>query len=512
MQSDPAYETIPYPSFTFSQTHPDRLASMAAFLGMTPARPEKSRVLELGCGDGSNLLSFAYAMPGSDFVGVDLGKIHIDKANAATGDLGLSNISFHCEDLMEFTRERFGEFDFILAHGLFSWVPDQVRTKVLEIYSACLAPNGVGYISYNVYPGSRIREMVWEMMQFHVADIKDRREKVRHGRSFVKFVHDAATEPLHKALVGNELSQFAVRTDANIFHEEFAEVNQPFYFNEFAGKLEPSGLQFLCEADPKLFNYGRVGPDARKMLDSFDSDLLSREQYFDFIKCRRFRSSLIGHSTIQLRRDPGPEILKNFLISTDVRPASSEPNIVEDIAESFVNSKGTTFQTNHSLTKAAIVILDGESPRRIGFVDLIERSKDLIAPGSGFVTSEDTEKTASFFMQLFYAGFIDLHRFQPDLVMVVSERPAASAFARRQVELGSETVTTLNGTNLKLDDKLASALLLLLDGTRDVEELNEEMKAGWATNGLDDGDQLNPLPDKIQFVLKKFADFGLLVP
>ncbi len=119
MQSDLAYEAIPYPSFTFPQTHPDRLASMAEFLGMTPASPEKSRVLELGCGDGSNLLSFAYTMPSSEFVGIDLAKIHIDKANSGASDLGFSNISFHCQDLMEFERERFGKFDFIIAHGLF---------------------------------------------------------------------------------------------------------------------------------------------------------------------------------------------------------------------------------------------------------------------------------------------------------------------------------------------------------------------------------------------------------
>ncbi len=508
MQSDLAYEAIPYPSFTFPQTHPDRLASMAEFLGMTPASPEKCRVLELGCGDGSNLLSFAYTMPSSEFVGIDLAKIHIDKANSGASDLGFSNISFHCQDLMEFERERFGKFDFIIAHGLFSWVPDQVRTKVLEIYSACLAPNGVGYISYNVYPGSRVREMVWEMMRFHVENEVDPQQKVKQGTNFLKFVHDASTDLLHQALVGNELSQIAVRTDANVSHDEFSEDNKPFYFNEFAGQLEQSGLQFLCEADPQLLHYGRISPDARKMLDSFGTDILRREQYFDFIKCRRFRSSLICRSSEQLRRDPDLEILNNFLISTNVRPASPEPGIAEGDAETFVNSKGTKFETNHSLTKAAIVVLDRESPKRVRFDDLVEGSKNQIASESRSITEEETQKTASFLMQLFYAGFIDLHKFQPDLVTYVSDRPAASASARRQVEMGGETVTTLTGANLNLDDKLAARLLLLLDGTRDINAINVEMTKSGSVKAED---QVDELADQIQSILKKFADFGLLV-
>ncbi len=111
-------------------------------------------------------------------------------------------------------------------------------------------------------------------------------------------------------------------------------------------------------------------------------------------------------------------------------------------------------------------------------------------------------------MQLFYPGFIDLHKFQPDVVATVSERPFASSFARRQVEMDGETVTTLNGTNLNLDDKLAARLLLLLDGTRDINAINVEMTKSGSVKAED---QVDELADQIQSILKKFADFGLLV-
>ncbi len=144
-----SYDEVPYSSFTFPQTRPDRLATLGAFHGMQPAAPESCRVLELGCGDGTNLLSFAYILPGSSFLGVDLSRVHIDSANRAAGELRLKNLEFHCDDVMNLTRDGVGEFDYIIAHGLFSWVPEAVRTRILEIYAECLAPHGVGYISYN---------------------------------------------------------------------------------------------------------------------------------------------------------------------------------------------------------------------------------------------------------------------------------------------------------------------------------------------------------------------------
>jgi tRNA G46 methylase TrmB len=66
-----AYDEVLYPSYTHNQTHPDRLATIATLFGLTPAPVERCRVLELGCGNGSNLVPMAYGLPGSEFVGID---------------------------------------------------------------------------------------------------------------------------------------------------------------------------------------------------------------------------------------------------------------------------------------------------------------------------------------------------------------------------------------------------------------------------------------------------------
>ena len=174
-----AYGAVPYPSLTFPQTNPDRLATMAAFFGMKPASPQHCRALELGCGDGTNLISFAHLFPESEFIGVDLVENQISVANETASTLALQNIEFLQRDLINVDTAELGKFDFIIAHGLYSWVPESVRERILQIYANCLSPNGVGYISYNAFPGSHIRQMIDQMMKYRVADITDPSERVQ---------------------------------------------------------------------------------------------------------------------------------------------------------------------------------------------------------------------------------------------------------------------------------------------------------------------------------------------
>src|SRR3954468_17474601 len=88
-----SYDAIPYPSHPMGQTHPDRLATLATLFGMDPPRPDRCRVLELGCADGGNLLAMAEGLPESEFVGIDLSARHIETGRAAVAALGLRNVT-----------------------------------------------------------------------------------------------------------------------------------------------------------------------------------------------------------------------------------------------------------------------------------------------------------------------------------------------------------------------------------------------------------------------------------
>src|SRR5262249_48875673 len=154
-----AYDAVLYPTVALPQGHPDRLATIATLFGMNPAPFERCRVLEIACSDGGNLIPMAYAQPESTFVGVDLSGSAVAQGQRDISALGLKNIQLHLADLMEFKTE--GEpFDYIIAHGFYSWAPPPVRDRLLAFCHEHLAPQGIAYVSYNAMPGGHIRRML----------------------------------------------------------------------------------------------------------------------------------------------------------------------------------------------------------------------------------------------------------------------------------------------------------------------------------------------------------------
>ncbi|MEZ5347333.1 MAG: class I SAM-dependent methyltransferase [Pyrinomonadaceae bacterium] len=241
---DPAYEDLPYPSMTIQDTHPDHLAVMARFHDLVPRSPEKCRVLELGCGNGSNLNWMASTLPASEFVGVDLSKVHIDEACETHSKLGIGNAEFYEQNVLEIDEQEFGEFDYIIAHGLFSWVPEDVREKILDLYGKLLAPNGVGYISYNVLPGFYRRRLMRESMLFHIRDVAKPSEMVGKAKAFAQFLSENTFgSPLYSVLLKSEFEGMAGRDESNIYHDDLFTFNNPYYFSDFiasAGKMRTS--------------------------------------------------------------------------------------------------------------------------------------------------------------------------------------------------------------------------------------------------------------------------------
>ena len=502
------YDAVPYSSFTFPQTRPDRLATLGAFHGLNTASPEKCRVLELGCGDGTNLISFAYILPNSEFVGIDLSATHIDQANATAKELGLSNLSFLQDDVMNFTRDRFGEFDYIVAHGLFSWVPEFVRTKVLQIYDECLTADGVGYISYNAYPGCHIRKMFWKMMRFYTEQIEDPMAKVQHGVNFLRFLASATPDDsLYQSIIKMELSQFAERTPENIFHDDFAELNQPFYFHEFVEMIQPHGLQFLSEVDSFWMEAGQLSPEILAKLDELGDDIVQREQYIDFIKCRPFRSTLVCRSDKAIDRKPTSAILKQFYIASQVLPESPNPNLDDPSNVTFLGPEAGKLDVDHPLTKAALTCLEKAWSSCLTFDELIDEARKL----SGPITDADVDKTADSLLDMFHKGFVYLHMFRPPFIGEAGEFPKSSEFVRWQLLHKSQNLTTLSGMNLKPDSDLMRLLLILLDGTRDRAALVSEAARRIEVDDAQKSALLTQLPITIEDKLMEFAKLGLLL-
>lgn len=154
-----SYTEVPYHSQAYSNSHPDRLATLGRIFNLSPASVENCRVLELGCASGGNIIPMAYYLPESEFVGIELNEGHVELAKKAASDLAVKNIQIRQGNILE-ADISLGIFDYIICHGVFSWVPESVQNKILSIASENLAENGIAYISFNTYPGWHMREMI----------------------------------------------------------------------------------------------------------------------------------------------------------------------------------------------------------------------------------------------------------------------------------------------------------------------------------------------------------------
>ena len=473
-QSLTAYDEVPYPSLAHVQTHPDRLATIAALFGLQTAPVEKCRVLELGCGDGTNLISMAYGLPNSEFVGIDAAGRAIAEGNEMIGDLSLDNVRLQRLDLMEFDAG--GEpFDYIIAHGVYSWVPDPVRDRILAICSESLSPNGVAYVSYNTYPGGHIRDMVREMMLFHVRSAPDAEQKIAQGRALLKFLAASKKEPdLYRRVLEKELKHAVEYSDGAFYHDDLNPLTRPIYFHHFVKHAAAHGLQFLGDAMFNEMQPEEYEPAVMTALRELNNDVLAREQYLDFLMCRRFRRTLLCRRELSLDHKIQPGVIANFYAASEAQPTSPEPSVSSNDTEEFRTCKGASIRTNRPLAKAAFLHLSQQWPRSISFPDLLAAARRL-----AFSEKDENENRVALceiLLRSFAAGVTELHVWAPSFVTNVSEHPIASPVARHQ-NRRTKRITTLRHTGLELNDALSRNLLELLDGTRDFAALVEAMAA-----------------------------------
>ena len=299
-----SYDEVPYPSTSHVFTHPDNLATAAVLLGLTPTPVTRCRVLELGCAGGGNLIPLALELPDSTFVGIDASAVQIDEGNAAIAAVGCRNITLKQMDILEITPE-LGQFDYIIVHGIFSWVPVPVRDAILKICQQNLAPNGIAYVSYNTYPGWHMLGNIRGMMLYHTRNVTDPRMRIAQARELLTFMTESLTTAselsnsrLIKAYAGflqSEAEHIGSSTDSYVYHEELEAVNDPIYFHEFAAWAARHNLQYLCEANFSDVFLNDFPPQATKELLKLSHDLIELEQYMDFLRNRTFRKTLLVH-------------------------------------------------------------------------------------------------------------------------------------------------------------------------------------------------------------------------
>ncbi len=522
-----AYDEVPYAGYPFPQTHPDRMATIATLFGLHPAPVTNCRVLEVGCGEGANLIPMACELLESYFIGIDLAAHPIAQGRAMAAAVGLRNIELHQCDLMKVSAE-FGQFDYIIAHGVYSWVPPEVQDGLLALCEKHLAPQGIAYISYNVYPGCHLREMVREMMLFHTQGIQQPRERVNQGLALLDFIlrkfpsQAEAQTDLYGALIKEQLKLMLSHSPEQVYHDELATHYRPVYFYQFIRQAAQHGLQYLGEADFFEMQDFHYPPPVRAPLSQFgDEHLIQKEQYLDFLKGRSFRQTLLCREGLKLTRRVQPERLRSFYLASSAQPISPQPDLRHQVIEEFRGPKGAKLQTDYPLAKAALIHLGEVFPRRLRFEQLLAAARARLGLSTlEAVFDEEARTLAEILLAAYQSGLVQLHLHVPPLVAEVSQRPLASPLARWQASRG-KVVTNLLHSSVELEDEMSRQLLQLLDGTHDRAALRDELLSAVTRNGIfkrpdggtagDEQEMRDLITGTIEANLQKLMRLALLV-
>ena len=468
------YDEVPYAAAAFAQSHPDRLATLARLLGLTPPALDTCRVLELGCASGDNVIPMAVTMPNATFVGVDLSLRQIEQGRQTANALKLPNIELRHEDIADID-DSYGRFDYIIAHGVYSWVPEPVREKLLAICHDNLAGNGVAYVSYNTLPGWRMRGMIRDMMVYHSRQFQGPRQQIEQARALLDFLAQSvpANTP-YGMMLKQELDGIRTQPDAYIYHDHLEVVNEPVYFHEFEAAARRHGLQYLADVEFSTMLVTNFPPPVAETLMRLGTDLVRAEQYMDFMRNRMFRQSLLvrDESTINRKIQGGP--MYGFQIASRGRSESARPSLAAGVVETYIGDKGM-LKAGAPISKAAMLVLGGQWPVSIPFERLVEeaRAKLGATAGDDKARPDDAVVLGGDMLQAYSIEAVELHVASPQMCLAPSTRPVASPLARLQAARGA-VVTSLRHEPTRIDG-FCQRLLPLLDGTRDRAMLVEAL-------------------------------------
>jgi methyltransferase-like protein/SAM-dependent methyltransferase len=470
-----SYDEVPYDSHPFAQSHPSRLATVATLFGLQPTPVEQCRVLELGCASGGNLIPVAEAFPNSWFVGVDLSARQIADGERIIRRTGLSNVSVRQASITDID-DTYGPFDYILCHGVFSWVPRDVQEKIFEVCSRRLTPSGVAYISYNTYPGWHMRGMIRDMLRYHALRFETPEQRIGQARALLDFLAQSARQDggAYGVLLRDELDLMKKQSDQYLYHEQLEDVNDPVYFHQFVERAAKHGLRYLGESRITTMVTGNFGPDVRKTLALLASDPIQTEQYLDFVRNRMFRETLL----VRAEQNPNWAIdadrLNGLHVASPAQPTVTPVDVASERPVQFRSRSGIAVSTTSPLSKAAMLLLSEEWPATIPFAELLRGATAKLGREP---TDQDLNGLAvSLINAHITSDLIELHASPSAFARAVSEKPVASPFARAQAAEGQREVTNRRHEAVRLTD-LSLRLLPLLDGTRDRGAITDALTA-----------------------------------
>ncbi len=475
------YDLVPYNSDAFPQSAPGRLAAIAHVFGLRTPEVSHARVLEIGCAAGGNLIPFAATHPQALAVGIDLSQVQIDQGRARAQTLGLDNVQFAAEDISRIDADAWGHFDFIVAHGVYSWVPADVQDAILSSIRSLLAPEGIAYVSYNTYPGWKAKEVMRDAMMLASGASTTPEDKVREARAMAEFLEDVAPPD---GVLARVLAEFRARDegfgDSYLLHDELESVNAPCYFYEMVGRAGAHGLAYLADARPEsMFPTNHGAKVADYVAEKCAGVQVLTEQYLDFATNRTFRESLLIHAerAPQIRYDLHPSRFSRLHLAAWTPPVDG-PTVIDHSRQEYEVADGATLFTNDPGLKATLEVLNARWPWTQSRDQLIEAVRTKVV-AAGLQARDDLAIHVDNLIGVLIAqgqAHYRLHPVLPDQCSLESLRLDERIRRLAEATRDQDEATIFNHWHEAL---LLSAvdryLLPLLDGTRDRKALLEAL-------------------------------------
>lgn len=454
-------------------TFPDHLALCTIWHNGRHSPLHRFHLTELGCGDGANLLPIAFYHPDSTFIGIDNAESELSRASEGARQIGLQNIQFVQPDVRDLEPAEFAPCDYIIAHGLYSWVSDDTRESILQFCQNCLSPTGLAYISYNAQPGwaSRglVRDILLRSRTVQQAAIEDKANKAMEVASQLLDTLPSR-DYAYAALLADELQRVRDGKPFYVFHEYLEEFNEGFWLRDFVEHARQNDLNYVCDAQFSQWE-GQIPKELRLTLSQAGLDPIEQEETADLLCNRYFHASILCRSDAPREPRSHQEMFEHVYIASSLCAESDPFDLTEGVVELFIGAHDQEITLDVSITKAAVVLLAAQWPAGMQLKTLFQKAAKLLIEHGCEVLDKAQTQLVEEMITLFEVGAINLRLKEPNFNMTTSEYPKIHALAR--YEIGhSEALTTPYHLPLTLNMQMLE-VARVMDGSKSKNEIKQ---------------------------------------
>ncbi|HJL19955.1 MAG TPA: class I SAM-dependent methyltransferase, partial [Sandaracinaceae bacterium LLY-WYZ-13_1] len=472
--------------------------------------------LELGCDEGAHLLPLAFRAPGVEAVGVETRAAALEVARAGRDRLGLDDVELIGAPLESLDPAALGTFDYVILHGLISWVSPEVRAAALALTRRVLRPRGVAFVSTNAAPGWAIRTPLRDALRRRAAGVDDPAEALRRARELLALLAASpAREMAYGALLAEEAARLIDKPDGYLWHEYLGPHAQPFAASALRAMAAEHGLAVVGEL-------GRASADRRgeeALVDGLTEqlgDALEAEDLADLMLFRAFRMGVWVRDDAPRDRQPAPPLH----VAGEIRALERRPSLDPGIGEAFETADGLQIVSGDPTLKAALLEVGKAWPRTVELGVLAARARarlELRRVRPPDDAAEARVRLSADVVELARLGHLFL-REAPVEPAAASERPRVAALTRWEAERGGE-VSDPYHRPVPLD-ALTRRLVERMDGYRELAEhvararalvQSGEVALEGEDGALAEGERDALVPDLVRAAVERLAARGLLV-